>query len=132
MGVLPPAASKHKFEGIGKASALATFAAMALNPALVWFTQGLQGRILFWILSGFYSRLASLGLVMVNVGVANAETLEEKGDFDGSFDDAFKAINEKQGRLTPEDIVKIDDGVIRAFRKFAVFGRLRGDAGRDP
>jgi ABC-type transport system involved in cytochrome c biogenesis permease subunit len=123
MGLLPPAATKYKFDGIGKAGAVATFAAMAMTPYAA-ITQGFWGKILFVFLEWFYSCLASVGLVVLNIGVANVETLIEQSEFDGSFEDAFKIINAKGGKLSDAEKAAIDNKVIAAFRKFASFGRL--------
>lgn len=123
MSALEPA-RKYKFEGIGKASATATFVALASTP-LAKLTQGFVGKILYALLTLFFSGLASVGLVVLNIGIAKVETLLEQKDFDGSFDEAFKIINAKGGKLTQQEIAEIDSKVIDAFRKFAVFGKLR-------
>jgi hypothetical protein len=118
---LPPAATKYEFDGIGKAGAMATFAALALNPATLPLTQGFWGKILFYALTWFYARLASVGLVVLNIGIANVETLLQEKEFNGSFDEAFQIINQKGGKLTEAEKASIDAKVIAAFRKFGVF-----------
>ncbi len=122
MGALEPVL-KYKFDGIGKAGALATFAALAANPNTIAFTQGILGKIIFWFLTKLYSGLASLGLVVLNLGVAKVELLIDQKEFDGSFDDAFRIINEKGGKLTDKEKAQIDAKVIAAFRKFGPFSR---------
>lgn len=112
---------KYRFEGIGATSATLTIAALAASP-LAWFTQGLQGRIVFHLLKWLYMGLASKGLIVLNIGVSKVEVLVQKGQFDGSMDEAFKIINERQGKLTPEEIHSIDSKVIVALRKFGRFG----------
>lgn len=119
------ASTKHDFKGIGKASALMVMTAFAGNPATLFLSQGIAGRIINYGLTILFSRLASLGLVVLNVGVVTVETLAEAKEFDGSFDEAFAIINKKGKGLTDEEIKAIDNKVIAAFRKFAVFGRVR-------
>lgn len=116
--------AKYKFDGIGKAGAVATFAALAANPSTLWLTQGFIGKVIFYLLTMLYSRLASAGLVILNVGVAKVEVLIEQKEFDGSFDEAFKIINAKGGALTEAEKRAIDSKVIAAFRNFAAFGKV--------
>ncbi len=123
MGVLE-SARKHRFEGIGRASALLIFTKLAASPAVA-VTQGLLGKVIFFLFTHLFSGLASCGLVLLNLGVANIEILSEKKNFDGSFDEAFKFINERGGRLTREEAKQVDDGVIDAFRRFIDFGVRR-------
>lgn len=112
---------KYRFEGIGATSATLTIAALAASP-LAWLTQGIQGRIVFHVLKWLYMGLASKGLIVLNIGAAKVEVLVQKGEFDGSMDEAFKLINERQGKLTPAEIKAVDDKVIIALRKFGRFG----------
>lgn len=114
-------AAKHELTGIGSASATLTFVALAGSP-LAFLTQGFLGKITHYILTQIYSRLASQGLVVLNIGVARVQTMAERKDFDGTFDDAFDLINKSGGRLSPDDIKAIDDRVISALRKFTDFG----------
>lgn len=105
------------------------FTALATG-SLAFLTTGFWGTVLFWILTKIFAFGASLGLVMVNVGIAEAETLNEMKDFDGTFDEAFKLINGRpNSKLTPEEGNAIDNKVIAVFRKFAVFGKLSKPAG---
>lgn len=113
--------AKHKLDGIGSASATLTFLALAGSP-LAFLTQGFLGKITHYILTQIYSRLASQGLVVLNIGVAKVQTLAEQREFDGTFDDAFDLINKSGGRLSADDIKAIDDKVIRALRRFTDFG----------
>ena len=115
------ASKKHDLSGIGKASALLTMKLLAASP-LAPLTGGFGGKITYWFLTWMYTRLASVGLVVLNVGAAAVQTLAEKEEFDGSFDDAFKIINERKGILTDEETKSIDDKVIRAFRRITDFG----------
>lgn len=114
-------AAKHDLTGIGSASATLTFVALAGSP-LSFLTQGFLGKVTHYILTQIYSRLASQGLVVLNIGVARVQTLVDRKEFDGTFDDAFDLINKSGGRLSQDDIKAIDDKVIRALRKFTDFG----------
>lgn len=97
------------------------FSGLAASP-LAWLTTGLVGKITFWFLTKFTEWLASNGLIILNIGVANVQTLIEKSAFDKTFEEAFKAIHGNPDRLTEEQKKSIDDKVISAFRKFASFG----------
>ncbi len=91
-------------------------------------TIGLIGKIVFWFLSQSFSMLASLGVVVLNIGAAKVETLIDGNKFDGAWDSAeefIKAIRDTGREMTPEEIAKIDGPVIDAFRKFASFARRR-------
>lgn len=115
-----------RFSGIGEASAAVVMAALAANPSTLVLTQGFAGKVVFFFLKIGFMALASLGLIVLNVGSAKIETIVTSNKFDGSWDTAEKLIKEIQdsGRtLTPEEIKKIDGPVIAAFRKFASFGR---------
>lgn len=112
---------KYRFEGIGKLGATLMFSALAASP-LAWLTNGLVGKIVFFLLTEFSMFLSNHGLIILNMAIADLKTLSEKKNFDGAFDDAFKEIHEKRERLTPEEKKRIDDKVISAFRDFASFG----------
>ena len=89
---------------------------------------GIPGKIIQWVLTKSFSMLASLGLVILNVGAARVETLVDGKNFDGAYDSAeeFIAAIRATGRdMTPEEIKKIDDPVIVAFRKWASFARKK-------
>lgn len=128
MAVIPPSATKHKLDGIGEASAAAALAALAANPSTSFLASGMSAKIIFWIFTKFFSGLASMGLVLLNVGADKLLTVYDKVNFDGSFESAEQFIEEikKTGReLTDEEIKKIDGGVIATFRKFAKIGRRK-------
>lgn len=119
---------KHKLVGIGGASARLVMAAMAGNPSLAFLSVGLLGKFVAWFLTQFFSALASLGLVILNVGAERMATYFDGNNFDGSLDAAEKMIADirAQGRdLTPAEIEKIDAPVIAAFRKWASFARRK-------
>ena len=83
---------------------------------------------MFYLLTQLFSALASLGLVLLNVGAERIITAVDKYGFDGSFETAEKLIEEirKTGRdLAPEEIKTIDEEVIKQFRKFAKLGRKK-------
>ncbi len=125
MGIFD-AAFKYKFDGIAKASATVTFLALA-STSFAPLTIGFTGKVFFFFLQFFYTGLASIGLVVLNIGIADLKTISEKNDFDGSFDEAFKIINAKGGKLTDAEKKSIDNKVIAAFRKFGAFGQLFDD-----
>ena len=121
MSILLP--TKHKFEGIGKAGATAAFLALAADPATIGLTKGFVGKILFKIMTEASSFFASKGLVFLNVTISKVEVLIEQKAFDGSWDEAFEAINKAGGTLTPEQTLEIDKKVMEAFDKFADMSR---------
>lgn len=128
MGILPPSAEKHKLDGIGGASAAAIMAALLANPGTSFLAAGFLGKILYPVLTYVFSALASMGLVLLNLGAENVLGAIEKSNFDGSFESAERLINQirSTGReLTPEEVKKIDDNVIEQFRKFAKMTRGR-------
>jgi len=114
----------YQYEGIGKAGALVIFAWLASTP-LVFLTNGILGKFVFFILTRFCAYLAGKGIMILNIAVADIQIVAQKNDFDGSFDEAFKEIHGQRDKLTPEQKKAIDDKVIRAFRKFADFGGVR-------
>lgn len=119
---------KHKLEGLGAASAAMVIAALSSSPGTAWMVAGIPGKIIQWVLTKSFSMLASLGLVILNVGAARVETLIDGKNFDGAYDSAeeFIAAIRATGRdMTPEEIKKIDDPVIVAFRKWASFARKK-------
>lgn len=128
MGIVGGPAGKHKLEGIGAASAAMVMAAIAANPATAWFVKGIPGKIIYWILTKMFSGFASLGLVVMNVGASRIQTIVDGKNFDGAWDSAeeFIAAIRASGReLTPEEVKKIDEPVIKAFRKWASFARRK-------
>ena len=129
MGLLPPSAEKYDFEGIGSASAAGIIALLAANPYTSFLTVGLSGKILYWVLKKFFVALASMGLVLLNVGAEQIATAIDKSGFDGSLDNAYKIIDQLQASghgLTPEQIKAIDDPVIAQFQRFAKLTRGKG------
>lgn len=128
MPILPPSADKHDLGGIGGTSAALVMAALASNPGTTFLTAGILGKIVYWFLSSLFTKLASMGLVLLNVGTEKLLTALYKSNFDGSFESAEKLIAEIRGtgrELTPEETKKIDDDVINQFRKFAKMTRSK-------
>lgn len=125
------AEANYDYSGIGKAEAVLLFSALASSPWVV-LTNGLLGTVVFGVLTKICTFFANYEVLIVNVGVTDLQVLLQKGDFNGSFDDAFKAIHGNPDRLTPQEKAKIDAPVKAAFRKFAVFGQLpNGSNSRD-
>lgn len=127
MNPLLPSEEKYEFSGIGSASAAVVFAALAANPTTSWMTVGvIPGKIVFYILSRVFSKFASKGVVLLNVGADSLLTAMEKSAFDGSLESSYKLIDEirSSGRnLTEDETKKIDEQVILQFRKFAKMTR---------
>lgn len=131
MSILPPSATKHDLNGIGSASAAGVVAALATNPSTSFLTAGFIGKIVFYLLKTFFTSLASMGLVLLNVGAEKLLAAIDRSNFDGSLDTAEKLIQEirNTGReLTPEETKQIDDKVIEQFRKFAKMTRKKQNA----
>lgn len=119
---------KYKFEGIGATGASIIMAGLGANPSTAWIATGFIGKVVFFVVKLFCMWLASLGLIVLNVGAEKLATINDEGKYDGSWDTAENAIKKirDQGRdLTDEEIKAIDQPVIDAFRKFAGFGRVR-------
>jgi len=119
---------KYKFSGLGETGAAIILAALALNPATLFLTQGFLGKIVFIFAKYFCMILASCGLIVMNVGAARIQVLLDEGNYDGSWEKAeelLKKIRDQGRELTDEETKKIDDDVINAFRKFASFARVR-------
>lgn len=119
-------AGKHDLSGIGGATATIVLAALAANPSTAVLATGFLGTIIKFLLTKLFTILASVGLVVLNVGAARVETLIDQHNFDGSFETAEKLIGaiRQTGRdLTPAEVRAIDGPVIDAFRKWASFAR---------
>ncbi len=112
----------YDYSGIGRAEALLIFSAIA-STSWVFITNGALGKFTFWVLEQACTWLANKEMLILNVVVTDIQTILQRGDFDASFDDAFKAIHGNPDKLTPEQKAAIDKPVIDAFRKFAVFGQ---------
>jgi hypothetical protein len=118
----------YRFEGIGEASAAVVMASLSANPTFIPITTGFIGKITFFTLKVVFMLLASLGLIVLNVGVAKVETIIDGNNFDESWDTAeniIRLIRESGKEITPAEAKAIDDPVIAAFRKFANFGKTK-------
>jgi len=119
--------TKYKYEGIGETFAALVLAGVA-GTQFAWLTAGVLGKV-FWFSSKLVGMgLASIGLVVLNVGAAKIETIMAESNFDGSWESAQRLISDirKEGReLTDEEKKRIDGPVKDAFRRFARFGRVR-------
>lgn len=124
-------ADNYDFQGIGKAAALLEFSALAASP-VSWLTNGVLGQITFWLLTQMNAYLASKGLILLNIGIANVQVLSQKSDFDQSLDEAYQAL--RSGSLTEVQKKALDDKVIAAFNNFADFGvqQSNGDSRSSP
>lgn len=128
MGVINQPATRYKFEGIGETGAAIIVAGLSTNPQFAWLTVGILGRFTFFAAKLITMGLASLGLVVLNVGVAKISTIVDASNFDGSWESAKRLIDEahRQGReLSDAEKKAIDAPVKDAFRKFGRFGRVR-------
>jgi hypothetical protein len=118
----------YDYSGFGKAEALLIFSVLAANPSTVWLTTGFIGSVFFALLSFICTKFANVGIMLINIAATDLQTLVQSGNFDGSFDDAFKKILASKDPLTAAQKAAIDAPVIAAFQQFAVFGQLRGNS----
>ncbi len=119
---------KYKYEAIAEATAAMILVAIAANPSIAILAQGFLGRVTFFVLKLLCMFLANLGLVILNVGAAKIETIIDGGNFDGSWEQAeemIKKIQDAGREMSQDEIKKIDQIAIDAFRKFISFGRVR-------
>lgn len=128
MSIINQPVTKHKLEGIGETGAAIIVAGISSNPSFAFLTAGFLGRVTWFAAKLVCMGLASLGLVVLNVGAAKIETLVAQNNFDGSWESAQKLIADirKEGReLTDAEKAAIDRPVKDAFRRFGRFGRVR-------
>lgn len=128
MSIINQPVTKHKFEGIGETFAALVIAGVAANPTWTWLTAGFVGKVFFFGSKLVGMGLASIGLVVLNVGAAKIETVVLESNFDGSWESAQRLISKirDSGReLTDAEKEAIDKPVRDAFRRFAKFGRVR-------
>ena len=117
-----------RYGGIGSASAAMIMAGIAANPTLAILSQGPLGKIVFAICKFFCTILASIGVVLLNVGAAKVQTIIDAGNFESEWytaDELIKKIRATGRELTDEEMVAIDQPVVDAFRRFVRFGRVR-------
>lgn len=128
MGLINQPAVKYKFSGIGETGAAMVIAGLSSNPAFAFLATGFTGRVVWFLAKLVCMGMASLGLVVLNVGAEKLSVLVDQTNFDGSWDraQALIAAIHKEGReLTDAEKKRIDDPVKDAFRKFGHFGRVR-------
>lgn len=94
---------------------------LAATP-LNFLTIGFWGKITHWILSRLYTWLASNGLTLLNVGIANVQVASQKSDWEAAIMEAWAIVDNKTKELSDAEKKKIDDKVRSAHRKFASFG----------
>lgn len=112
---------KHEFSGIGEKSATVTMMLLASTP-LNFLAVGFWGNITHWLLTRFYMWLASNGLTLLNVGIANLQVASERAGWDAAVEEAWKIVEQRSKELTNAQKKKVDDRVRAAHRKFASFG----------
>lgn len=116
----------YDYSGIGKAEALLVFSAIATSQ-VAWLTAGFLGKVSFQLLWWACTWLANKEVLVMNLAATDIQILFQKGEFDASFDNAFKQIHASPNGLTPEQKAAIDAPVKAAFAKFAVFSQLPND-----
>lgn len=128
MSLINQPVTKYKFEGIGETGAAVILAGISSYPAFAWATTGIIGKFTWFIAKLLCMGLASLGLVVLNVGAAKIQVIVDQSNFDGSWESAQKLIADirSHGReLTDAEKEKIDAPVMDAFRRFGRFARVR-------
>ena len=113
---------RYDFKGIKKLGAKGLALALSSTPWGAWlvntpfistFTNLLLELIVNW--------LANEGLIILNIAAIQVSGEMDQKQFDDAMSEAFKIIEFPGAKLTPEQMKEIDDKVIEAFRKFAVF-----------
>lgn len=112
---------KYQFSGIGDKTATITMMLLASTP-LAFLTIGFWGTITHWALSRLYMWLASNGLILLNIGIANIQVALQRDDWDKALAEAWAIVDNKTKELSDAEKKKIDDRVRAAHRKFAAFG----------
>jgi phosphoribosylformimino-5-aminoimidazole carboxamide ribonucleotide (ProFAR) isomerase len=112
---------KYDFKGIKKYGAKGLLLALTSSPYFAWVnTWGVRNVaevILEWVVNWF----ANSGLMVLNITAISVEGKWDQKDFDAAMEEALKKVEISGGTLTPEQQKAIDDAVIKAFRKFAIF-----------
>lgn len=117
----------YDYSGIGKAEALLIYSALAAS-SWAFLTTGFLGTVVFQLLTYICTQLANVEVLILNVAATDIQTLIGQGDFDATFDQAFKQIQANKDKLTTAQKAKIDAPVIAAFTKFAIFGQLSNNS----
>ena len=117
--------NKYDFSGIKKAGAAGLKALLASTPWGTWLVTGFPGTITTFILELFTGYLANRGLMIMNVGAIFFDGHVDPYLFDMAMDGAIKEVENSGGKLTKEQIERIDNAVIEAARKLIVIGNRR-------
>lgn len=114
--------AKYNFKGIQKLGAVGLRTALASSPWTAWTLKG--GNLTNAIIEFLVNLAANKGLILLNVGAIYVEGEFDAKAMDRAMDKAFSEILNAGGadKLTPAQIKKIDDEVIKAARQFIVFG----------
>lgn len=126
MSLINQPITKYKYEGIGELGAATIMAVLKFKAPFL--TVGLLGKLSWFIAKLFTMGCASLGLVIMNVGVEKVDEIVDNNKFDGTWEDGNKmrdAILRSGRELTDEEIRAINEPVKDAFRKFGRIGRMR-------
>lgn len=117
-----PLSGKYDFKGIKKYGAKGLALALSSTPwgAVLVNTWGLKS-VVDILLEWGVNWLANKGLVVLNIAAIAVEGEWDQKAFDKDMEEALKKVEAATGRLTPEQAKAIDDEVLKAFRKFAVF-----------
>lgn len=115
---------KYKYENLAKASATSLMVALAASSWGAPLVVGVQGKVIFELFKLLSMLFASIGVVLLNVGVANVEVWLEKGTFDGTMEDVLDYIKAKGGKnkLTEQEKKELNAKIIAAHNKFGTFG----------
>lgn len=109
---------KYKFDGISKGSSTIIRAALLESPFGALF------RIPFFqtLLEMFLNWMANKGLVVMNLGAYKVGNYVDAKALSKAMEDGW-AIVDSGKKLTPEEIKRIDDAVIKAANKALPYGR---------
>ena len=114
---------KYDFKGIKKYGAKGLFLALSSTSFGGFLAKWGLGGALEIALEWLANWLANKGLLVLNIGAIVVEGEFDQKAFDREMDEALKKVEMAGGKLTPEQMRAIDNEVIEAFRKFAVFTR---------
>lgn len=116
-----PISGKYDFKGIKKTGSAGLRAAFAATPQLAWINKG--GALTDLFLEFLTNWLANKGLIVLNVGAFYVSGELDQSAIDKAIDSGLKAVENSQGKLTPEQMKEIDDAVIKAADKALPYGR---------
>ncbi len=114
---------KYDFKGIKKVGGAGIRVALSHSPYTAWILKwGSLTTILTEALANWF---ANKGLVLFNLGAIYVEGEIDQEALDSEMDRAISEIQLKGGKnkLTAAERKAIDDGVIKAARKFIVIGK---------